>query len=91
MGAVMSLAKTMSKSHSTSWPGRTSSRPACAARIFSAMVMGRAMWGFLPLSIQKTARPQRHFVRQARQSGYSASSGVFVTRSEASNLFRALT
>lgn len=30
-----------SRSHSINWPGSTSSSPAWAARIFSAMVMGR--------------------------------------------------
>ncbi len=39
----MSLESTRSRSHSISCPGSTSSRCAWAARIFSAMVMGRAM------------------------------------------------
>ena len=43
IGAVMSLASTRSRLHSMSCPGSTSGRPACAARIFSVIVMGRGM------------------------------------------------
>ena len=38
-GPVMSLASTRSMSASMSWPGTTSSTPACAARIFCVMVI----------------------------------------------------
>ncbi len=43
IGAVTSFASTRSRSHSISCPGSTSSRPACAARIFSAIVIARVM------------------------------------------------
>ena len=78
------VGSTRSRLHSINCPGSTSSSPACAAKIFSAMVMGRAM--FAP-SIYSLACPYTgHFVKLvdcttsvSRKYGRAPSGLFFVT------------